>query len=202
MVPCLRCLTIPLVALSLVVVAPIGAFAQDAPVRVSERLRHKDRLAAVDLPANTVVVELTLASVPAAPVRVGVIKAVPARAGRESLAPRVPPVAPDPLPSETMDLVAVALGGGGGGGGDFQAMMESYQTYITEDNKLRKKYEDENGNLEEHIGNIEKMLTEDQLEKFNYTRPQRGGRRRGGGGGFQQQLIKPSFDARQTGFGR
>ena len=117
MVPCPRCLTIPLVALSLVVAAPIGAFAQDAPVRVSERLRHKDRLAAVDLPANTVVVELTLASVPAAPVRLGVIKAVPARAGRESLAPRVPPVAPDPLPSATMDLVAVALGGGGGGGG-------------------------------------------------------------------------------------
>ncbi len=31
MVPCPRCRTIPLVALSLVVAAPIGAFAQDRP---------------------------------------------------------------------------------------------------------------------------------------------------------------------------
>jgi hypothetical protein len=109
--------------------------------------------------------------------------------------------------------------GGGGGGGDFQAMMESYQTYITEDNKLRKKYEDQTEDLDTHLGNIEKILTEDQLEKFNYTRPQRGGRRGGGeggdrenrrgggggnrgGGGFQQQLIKPSFEERQSGFGR
>ena len=108
--------------------------------------------------------------------------------------------------------------GGGGGGGDFQAMLESYQTYIVEDNKLRKKYEDKEKDLEEHLGNIEEMLTDDQREKFNYTRPQRGrrggarggrgggGGRRGGGGnrggGFQQQLIKPSFEERQSGFGR
>lgn len=112
-----RCMAVLFLALSLVVAAPIAAFAQDAPVRVSERLRHKDRLAAVDLPANTVVAEFTLASVAAAPVRVEVVRAVPARAGREMQTPPVPPVAPDPLPSETMDLVAVALGGGGGGGG-------------------------------------------------------------------------------------
>ncbi|MCH7782391.1 hypothetical protein IID62_04930 [candidate division KSB1 bacterium] len=127
---------------------------------------------------------------------------------------------------ETVVTAGLGFGGrrggrGRGGGGDFQATMESYRTYITEDNKLRKKYEDKIKDLDQHLGNIEKMLTDGQKEIFNYTRPQRGGRRgrggggagRGGGGGggvrgsrggggFQQQLIKPSFDERQTGFGR
>ena len=39
-------------ALSLLVAAPLAAYAQDGPVRLSERLRHRDRLATADLPAD------------------------------------------------------------------------------------------------------------------------------------------------------
>lgn len=123
MLPRPRCIAVLCLTLSLLVAAPIVASAQDARVRVSERLRHRDRLAAVDLPVNTVAAEFTLASKAAAPVRVRAVRAAPARAGWELEAPRVPPVPPSPVPKGTMELVGAALGGGGGGGaggGDFQ----------------------------------------------------------------------------------
>lgn len=117
-----RCMTVLFLALSFVVAAPIAVSAQDAQVRVSERLRHKDRLATVDLPANTVVAEFTLASRDAVPVRVRAVRRTPARASREVSAPATPPVPPDPVEPQTLDLLGAALGGGFGGAasGDFQ----------------------------------------------------------------------------------
>jgi len=111
-----------LLILTFLVVGPASAFSQDAQVRVSERLRHKNRVASVDLPANTVVAEFTLASRDAAPVRVRAVRRTPARASREVSAPATPPVPPDPVEPQTLDLLGVALGGGfgGAGAGDFQ----------------------------------------------------------------------------------
>lgn len=104
-------------ALSLLVAGP--AYAQDRPVRVSEQVRHRDRLATVDLPANTVAVEFTVAPAP----RVRAVRAAPTRQGSGVEAPPPAPTSRDPIEPETMALVGNALGGGGFGGGasgDFQ----------------------------------------------------------------------------------
>ncbi len=111
-----RCTTVLCMILSLLVATPLAASDQDAPVRVSERLRHKARLAAIELPTNTVVAEFTLASKAATPVRMRAVRAAPARAVRGVQAPPAPPVPPDPVPPGTINLVAGALGGGGFGG--------------------------------------------------------------------------------------
>jgi hypothetical protein len=110
-----------LLTLSLIVAAPLAAFAQDARVRVPERMRHRDRMSAVALPATVVAAEFTLA--PAAPVRARAVRRAPARAAGDLEAPPAPPVPPDPMAPETMDLLSEALGGGGFGGagaGGFQ----------------------------------------------------------------------------------
>ena len=100
-------------ALSLLVAAPLAAYAQDSPARISERLRHRNRLAAVDLPATTVAV--------APPPRVRAVRRAPARQGLDVEAPPAPPAPPDPVKPETLDLVGNALGGGGfAGPGGFQ----------------------------------------------------------------------------------
>lgn len=109
-----RHLAVLFLTLSLVVIAPISAFAQDAPARVSERLRHKDRLASADLPANTVAAVFTVAPGVTASVRARTAERPPARIRQKGEAPQVPPGAPDPVPQETMDRIAVALGGGAG----------------------------------------------------------------------------------------
>ena len=118
-----RCMAVLFLAVSLVVAVPVVGSAQDAQVRVPERLRHKDRLTTVDLPANTVAAEFTLAPSASTPVRVRAVGARPARAQRGVEAPPAPPAPPDPIEPETMDLVGNAIGGGGFGGaapGGFQ----------------------------------------------------------------------------------
>jgi hypothetical protein len=113
-----RIKSVVLLAVSLLIAAPMAASAQDRAVRVPERLRHRDRLAAVDLPANTVAAAFSVApGVARARVRARVVRGAPAGANRELQAPTNPPAPPDPMEPETMNLVAVALGGGGGGGG-------------------------------------------------------------------------------------
>ena len=51
------------------------------------------------------------------------------------------------------------------------ALWDTYNTFITEDNKIRKKYEEKEKDLETHLANIEKLLTEVQKAKYNYQRP-------------------------------
>ena len=107
-------------SLSLLITAPVGAYGQDAQLRVSERLRHRDRLASVALPANTVAAEFTVAPAP----RVRAVRRAPTRQGLDVEAPPAPPAPPDPVKPETLDLVGNALGGGGFGGAagrDFQS---------------------------------------------------------------------------------
>lgn len=105
------------------------------------------------------------------------------------------------LPAE---VVTQGMAGGfrRGGGGDFRSMMESFESFTYDDNKIRKNYEDKEKDLEKHLANIEKMLNDEQKKKFSYTRPagrRFGGRRGGGGGGDapQPQLLKPTFKPRE-----
>jgi hypothetical protein len=107
------CLTLP-------IAIPLAVSAQEGGVRVSERLRHKNRLAAVALPASVVAAEFTVAPSAARSFRP---EGRPLRA-RVRLAESAPtPVPPSPLPAPTLDLLGEALGGGGLGGAgsrDFQ----------------------------------------------------------------------------------
>ena len=86
---------------------------------------------------------------------------------------------------------------GGAANIDFRAMQESMQTFNAENAKILKKYEPQEKNLLTHIGNIEKLLTDEQKTKFNYQ-PQAGGAGRTAAARGQRQpaqprLIKPTF---------
>lgn len=101
------------------------------------------------------------------------------------------------LPIEVVTGGMTAMFAGGMRGGmdrtAMTAMREKYDQFSTENAKILKKYEPQEKDLLMHIGNIEKLLTDEQKTKFNYQRPvggfQRGAQRQPA----QPQLIKPTF---------
>ncbi len=91
---------------SLLATLPCGA--QQERARVSERLRHKDRLVAIELPASAVAAELAVQVRSARAARL----ATPALPANVSVERAPAPVLPTPLPRPTIDRIASALGGG------------------------------------------------------------------------------------------
>lgn len=100
---------------ALAVVLSLGAASPSTAqerARISEQLRHRDRLVAVELPPTAVVAEFTVGARPA---RAGRLSAPTPRAGI-ALERAPAPALPAPVPGPTMDLIGAALGGGIGGG--------------------------------------------------------------------------------------
>jgi len=99
-----------------------------------------------------------------------------------------------PIEVVTGGMTAMFTGGRGGFAMDrtaMTAMTEKYTQFSTENAKILKKYEPKEKDLLTHIGNIEKLLTDEQKTKFNYQ-PQAGAQRQRGVP-RQPRLIKPTF---------
>ena len=104
------------------------------------------------------------------------------------------------LPIEVVTGGMTAMYAGGMRGGMDReartAMQATYTKFDTENRKILKKYEPQEKDLLTHIGNIEKLLTDEQKTKYNYVRPAGGMGGRGAGvqrQPAQPQLSKPTF---------
>ncbi|HSM34955.1 MAG TPA: hypothetical protein VK837_01045 [Longimicrobiales bacterium] len=104
------CTAVPTILAWITLALAVPASAQEA--RVSERLRHKDRLAEIRLPAAVAAAEFVVGASRARAARGAAPAAVRARADDDG----PPPSLPGPVPSQTKVIVMGALGGGPGSG--------------------------------------------------------------------------------------